>query len=167
MLLVSTLDYEFYTGTICEAHNTNQTIVYDDDDTVPVDLTNETWRLASSTMIHAMLEAAQCIDSDMPSVIEDMLQYFGNKPFLHPQAQCFPQYAFTHAYSTEEIESKEIGDAITLSNVPTNANIIASHVFYKLEVLDNGSSGTQPGGNRTDDLCIWAHNYEDLVVKNH
>ena len=73
---------------------------------------------------------------------------------LH-QAQGLPTHITENAYNAEEKEFKKSCGVIHVSKLPRNANIISSHVLYKIENPDDGSKKCKariaPHGNRDQD----------------
>lgn len=68
-----------------------------------------------------------------------MLDMIGQKPFVFHHAQGFPQYVILNADQMEELELKKIFKCVPIFDVPTDANIISSHIVYKIKVEDDDS----------------------------
>lgn len=68
-----------------------------------------------------------------------MLEYFGNKQFMGYEATGFPQFALSNAYNYEEAEFTKTVECVSLTDVPENANVISSHVLYKININDDKS----------------------------
>lgn len=66
-----------------------------------------------------------------------ILLHFGNKPFLCHEAPCFPSYALLNAHDSEETPFKKTVTAVSLHDVPPNANSIGTHFIYKVKSVDN------------------------------
>lgn len=75
----------------------------------------------------------------MHTVLLELMNYFGNKPFLRHQAQVFPQFSLKSVCDLEEADSKKTAKMCPLSEMPHTANILSSHVIYKLKVDDDRS----------------------------
>lgn len=79
------------------------------------------------------------LSSIEPVVLQEMLNYFGNKAFMGHQAQGFPQFALVNAYNAEETIFKKTVKPVHISEIPPDANIISSHVIYKVKMNDDKS----------------------------
>ena len=64
---------------------------------------------------------------------------FNTKEFLIYQALELPQFVTQNANDTEKTSFKKIVEKLHNSKVPKNANIIFSHVLYKVKVKDDSS----------------------------
>ena len=77
---------------------------------------------------------------------------FGIKDFMLFQAQSLPAYVTQNAYDKEESSFKKIVKEIPLSEVPEGANVITSHVLYRVKICDDGShimkARIAPHGNK-------------------
>lgn len=80
-----------------------------------------------------------------------MFNHFGNRPFLRYQAQGFSSFPLLNDYQEEEEDFKKRVKVIAIANVPVNANVISSHVLYKLKINDEKmlklKAGISPHGN--------------------
>lgn len=81
----------------------------------------------------------------MQSVLYHVLEYFGNRPSLRYQAQGFPQFSLKTAYDVEKKNFKKTVKIVPISEVPARANIISSHVLYKLKTDDDLSLKLKAG----------------------
>lgn len=111
--------------------------MYNDGDIETIELLNETWRYASSAKLLSIDALSVHLDSEVPRVLDEMLAYFGNRPFLRHQAQAFPNYVPINAYNDEETEFKKAVKLTDLSDVPKDANIIASQTVYNIKTNDD------------------------------
>ena len=94
----------------------------------------ETPALQSSTVHHLpTLASNEQVD------FQSMFNHFGNRPFLMSQAQGFPQACIINAYKREEESFKHTVRVVTRDTVPSNANVISSHVIYKIKLNDDNS----------------------------
>lgn len=55
------------------------------------------------------------------------------------RAQSFPSVPLLNAYNTKEDEFAKTVKTMPIEEVPTNANVISSHVIYKVKVRDSKS----------------------------
>ena len=60
---------------------------------------------------------------------------FGYKEFTMHQSQSLPSFVMLNAYRAEEEFFLKIVQKCHVSNVPTSANVIKSHVIYKVKNL--------------------------------
>lgn len=83
-----------------------------------------------------------------------MAEHFGNKQFMRFQAQGFEQYPLRNAYEKEEGEFYKTIKVVPISELPTDANIVNSHVLYKVKHNDDQSlklkARIAPHGNEDD-----------------
>lgn len=73
----------------------------------------------------------------MQHVLKEIMDQFVNKPFLRHQAQAFPQFSLAAAYAQEENDFTKSAKTVPLCEIPSTANIISSHVLYKIKVNDD------------------------------
>lgn len=66
-----------------------------------------------------------------------MLNYFGNRTFMRHGVQVFLHYSIEDAYNVEKTEFKRTCRSIPILDVPTDANLVLSHVLNKGKVLDD------------------------------
>ena len=70
-------------------------------------------------------------------------------------AQGLPGYVLQRAYKREEAIFKQTAKCVPISSVPADANVISSHVIYKVKLLDDNSlqmkSRIAPHGNKDHD----------------
>lgn len=131
----------FYPGTVSSITGGKHSIDYDDGDTECVDMANdEVWRFCNE---HSTVQAATGsiveIQSSEQADLVIMLDHFGNKPFLGHMAQGFPSYLLQNAFEAEQLEFKNTVRVVARDDVPSDANIISSHVIYKTKVSDDES----------------------------
>lgn len=134
------IDNQYYIGTVAEISDENvYTVHYDDSDIEHLpDMSKENWRFSSSAMLQAM-SASTSVTSTEEETLNKMLDHFGNKPFLRYRAQGFPSFPLLNAYKAEEDEFKKTVKKVPIEDVPKNANVISSHVIYKVKVKDDKS----------------------------
>lgn len=133
------LDNAFYPGSVVGKQDNHKTVVYDDGGIEKLDFTNETWRFESTAVLSAYSSSSFKVQSVMQDVLNDMLNYFGDKLFLRHQAQAFPQFRLRSAYELEEADFKKMIKLHPIADLPNHANLISSHVIYKLKVNDDSS----------------------------
>ena len=111
---------------------------------------NETWR---PLQINPMKIAS--ISSIHDEALEFYLKAFAHKEF---QARGLPQHPVWNAYRDEESKFLRTVRKISMEKIPRNANVITSHVIYKVKVNNDGSLKmkfrTAPQGNRDKDRNI-------------
>ena len=134
------LDNAFYPGVVTDIDNGHHQIQYDDGDKETLEISNETWRFSDHdySVQNAVACAVELFSSEQ-SDLKPMFEHFGNKPFLAYQAQGFPSYMLHNAYHEEEESFKRTVRVVARSTVPSNANVISSHVIYKIKVNDDES----------------------------
>lgn len=85
-------------------------------------------------------------------VLTSFVDTFGHKDFMKFQAPGLPSFPLSNAYEKEEESFKDTVEAIPISQVPDNANVITSHVIYKVKTNDDGSfkmkARIAPHGNK-------------------
>lgn len=134
------LDNQYYNGTVANISDNNVfTISYDDGEVEELpDMSKENWRFSSSAMLHAM-SATNLVVSNEGEILNQLLEYFGNKPFLRYRAQGFPTFPLLNAYNSGEEDFKKTVKTVPIDEVPKDANVISSHVIYKVKVNDDKS----------------------------
>lgn len=95
------------------------------------------------------------LSSTEKEALQSYYDQFNSKEFLLHQAQGLPQFVTQNAYSIEEINFKKIFKEVHFSDIPADANIISSHVLYKVKVNDDNSlmmkARIGPHGNKDRD----------------
>lgn len=80
-----------------------------------------------------------------------MLTHFYKKPFMWHKAPGFPQHALLNTYGKEEASFKETVSRVLLGYVRPTANVMCSHVIYKVNVADDNvlslKASIAPHGN--------------------
>lgn len=66
-------------------------------------------------------------------------QRFKNKEFLRSHAEGLQTFLIQNAFQREEESFKKHVKEVHVSQVPSNANVVSSHVLYKVKKLDNDS----------------------------
>ena len=86
---------------------------------------------------------------------ENLLLYkdrFKSKEFLRHHAQGLPSSVIENAYTAEEDSFLQNCERVHYSDVPANANVVSSHVIYKVKDLDDHSlhckARIAPHGNK-------------------
>ena len=148
------LDNEFYPGvvTAIDGGNDYRTVHYKDGDIEKLNMTQETWRYTDPDPASASTVE---LTSNYDNVIKMFYKRFGHKDFLAYQAEGLPSFPLINAYVDEESKFKDNVRVIDMSEVPRNANVITSHVLYKVKANDDGSMKMKariaPHGNKDKD----------------
>lgn len=124
----------YYSGQVSTVENGRHTILYKDGDVEQLDLSEEAWRFCSANTNSRTIST---VESDLPKVLSSMLEYFRNRFFMRRETQGFPLYSLHHAYKIEETDLKETCTALPVSEAPSDANVIFSHVLYMVKVMDD------------------------------
>ena len=100
--------------------------------------------------------------TELSSIDQEALQLyfcrFGSKEFLLNHADGLPTFVTANAFKAEEERFLKECKVVPRSNVPKNANVIRSHVLYKMKERDDGSL--------TCKARIVPHGNEDSEKKN-
>ena len=116
-----------------------------------MNLNDEIWRYTNDNSLHA--NATELISNEQ-SDLSEFQKFFGHKDFLKFHAQGFPSYILQRAYKREEAAFMKTVKCVHISAVPPNANIISSHVIYKVKLKDDGGlemkSRIAPHGNKDE-----------------
>lgn len=145
------LENQYYPGHVASIDGETQmfNINYDDGDQETVNLSDEVWRFQGPDAVHGNIAELQSNE------VEDLQKYysfFGHKEFMSHQAEGLPRYLLWNAYNDEELKFKETVRDIMSATVPENANVITSHVIYKVKLNDDGSfkmkARIAPHGNK-------------------
>lgn len=125
------IDKIYYSGTVQAIENRKHTISYNASNQKRFNIANKPCPFASNAVLQAISAQSVRIQSDLPAVLDKLLQYFGSRPFLQQEALCFPIFALQQFYFVAKIDFKKTVQSTLLSEVPGNAKTIPSHVFYK------------------------------------
>jgi len=151
------IDSTFYPGVVSSISDENGmfNISYDDGDEETLDLSNETWRRVASEEPLAANKTQLALNELMSSEqdeIDAYFQAFGQKDFLLHHAQGLPTFPIKNAFDKEEELFTKNVRLVHVNDVPKNANIITSHVIYKVKINDDGSKKMKariaPHGNK-------------------
>lgn len=66
-------------------------------------------------------------------------QMFKQKEFILSQSQGIPTSVTANAYENEQTKFLQTCKRVHVSQVPSNSNVISSHVLYKIKQLDDDS----------------------------
>lgn len=152
-----TMDNMYYPGTVSQITESGEHVInYDDDDVETLTLSNETWRFKpSQSSLNAALGNFCTLPSDEQRILKEIMDVFGNKPFMGHQAQGFEQFPIVNAYRKEEDEFTKNVEVVKRSSVPPGSNIISSHVIYKVKMNDDATlklkARIAPHGNEDSD----------------
>ena len=75
--------------------------------------------------------------SSEQEMLRDYQERFNSKEFLLSHAQGLPTSVTQNAYSAEECSFLANCECVHISRVPSTANVISSHVLYKIKELDD------------------------------
>eukprot|EP00178_Gracilaria_changii_P001336 TRINITY_DN1187_c0_g1_i1.p1 TRINITY_DN1187_c0_g1~~TRINITY_DN1187_c0_g1_i1.p1 ORF type:complete len:639 (-),score=88.06 TRINITY_DN1187_c0_g1_i1:5196-7112(-) len=177
------LDDAYYPGTVSRftSRTGMHTIRYDDGAKEVLDLKKETWRYAetpSSTAPHEdasptalttePASEAQPLQSsevqltpgqDLERIEQQTVSLFydvlGSKEFMLHESHGLPHFVTQNAYNKEQHAFMKTVRQIPVDAVPEDANVIHSHVFYKIKKCDDGSfvlkARIAPHGNEDRD----------------
>jgi len=150
----------FFPGKVAELNEENgkHHIIYDDGDVEDIFLKDEVWKLADSTAIvnanKVDLLPGTELSSIEKSVVDQYWNLFRSKEFLIWDAQGLPRFITHNAYRKEEDSFVETVKKVHVSDIPEGANIITSHVLYKVKLRDDGTKMIKariaPHGNKDD-----------------
>jgi len=145
------LEKQYYPGTVVsiDADTEKFNIDYDDGDKETLDLTNQVWRYQGSEALHGNIAELR---SNETEDLQKYYDFFAHKEFMAHQAEGLPRYLLWNAYNDEESKFKETVRDVMALDVPENANVITSHVIYKVKLNDDGSfkmkARIAPHGNK-------------------
>jgi len=164
------LDNTYYSGSLVSYnHETGKHhVLYDDGQEEDCNFKDEVWKPLDESEIspnstlssnEVLLTPGTELSSVEKETIESYYDLFGSKEFLLHHAQGLPSFVTVNAYKKEEENFVKTVKKVYISDVPKDANIISSHVLYKVKVLDDGSKLVKariaPHGNKDsmkDDL---------------
>ena len=81
----------------------------------------------------------QLLSSHEQTALKEYMRRFGSKEFLLHQAEGLSSWVTQNAYDAEQSKFLQSVRRVHISHVPRNANIIRSHVLYKVKSLDDNS----------------------------
>jgi len=153
------IEKQFYPGVVnsFDEESGKHLINYLDGDTEDLNLSDEIWKLIppgrnAVSANQATLQIINELDSLEPKAIQTFFKVFKFKEFLFHHAQGLPQFILQNAYRSEEDSFKKTVRMIHVTKVPQSANVISSHVLYKVKKLDDGSMKMKariaPHGNK-------------------
>lgn len=103
-------------------------------------------------MISAQFGGFPSMKTNASDVLQSMMDTIDQKPFMFHHAQVFPQYVILNAYQPEKLEFKKVFKCVPVVDIPSDANIISSHIVYKSKVEDEESlrlkARIEPHGNK-------------------
>ena len=128
-------------------------INYDDGDTEVLDIANEVWwTLQSSQVIIFDISSIQC------EALDAYFKMFDHKDFMLHHVEGFYPHPVWNAYLEEEFKFMKTVREVPINDVPKNANVITSHVIYKIEANEDGTfkmkARIAPDGNKDRDRHI-------------
>lgn len=125
----------YYPGTITEIDDQDRHVItYDDGDIESLTMDNEQWRYTASA---STVSGLKTLTSNSEHTLSQLLETFGNKPFMLHHAQGFCQAPLIDAYKLEEDSFKQTVREVHRDNIPQHANIISSHTIYKIKINDD------------------------------
>jgi len=152
------LEQKFYPGVVHEidTDELKHHINYLDGDKEMLNLNDEIWRtlpdIGSNAINGNQVKIVNELSSLEPNAIQVYFDVFKFKEFLFYHAQGLPQFVVQNAYKCEEDSFRKTVRSVHVSNVPQNANVISSHVLYKVKKMDDGSMKIKariaPHGNK-------------------
>jgi len=159
------IDDQYYPGTVASFNDATGkfAINYNDGEKENLRLQDETWRFSvDDTPIPGVIasnEIELTPGQDLKSVerqaVGEYFKCFGNKEFMLYQAQALPPFITQNAYDKEENAFLKTVRPVHVSEIPERANIITSHVLYKVKNCDDGTqimkARIAPHGNKDCD----------------
>jgi len=157
------LDDKYYGGKVAGYNNDTDKhdVTYDDGEKECLNLSTEQWRFANTSDEDALanndieLAPGSELTSIEAEAVDRYFQVFGNKDFMLHQAQGLPPFVTQNAYMAEEESFLKTVRHVNLEEIPQGANIISSHVLYKVKDRDDGTriikARIAPHGNKDAD----------------
>ena len=150
------LEEEFFPGTVSayDAFNKIHTVSYNDGDVEELDMSKEDWRYTSTALEANNIEVSPCseLSRTEKESVEMFYKVFEHKEFSLTAAQGLPSHTTENAYKKEENKFMRTVRLVPTSQVPKDANIITSHVIYKVKSSDEGDyylkARIAPHGNK-------------------
>ena len=146
----------FYAGKVSniDAIETSYKIDYYDGNLETLNLTTEIWKCTSGTALcsNYVQMKNQEVHRIEQSVLQNYVKAFGHRDFMSYQAQGLEFFSLKNAYVKEEVFKKTVR-MVHKSKIPKDANIILSHVIYKVKINDDGSQKLK--------AHIASHGYKD------
>jgi len=146
------LEGEYFPGKIMKYNEDSGThhVKYDDNDEETLNLSTETWKAIETNQVS--LKELKSLSAE---ATEKYFNNFGYKTFLLHETQGLPGYVIDNAYSKQEESFMEQVRSVPIGKVPRNANVISSHVIYKVKLNDDGTKEIKariaPHGNKDRD----------------
>lgn len=136
------LDDTLYPATVAsiDYDDNKVNIDYTDGQKESLNMTDEVWRYTETTTVNNVQIPERAVKSSKQDVLGRFITEFGHKEFMQFQAQGLPSFPLSNAYKEEEDTLKRTVQMVHISKVPKDANIITSHVIYKVKPNDDGSS---------------------------
>lgn len=157
------LEDAYFPGVIASIdENGLSNVLYDDGDEETLDLTKETWNALNENETATQPDAVTSNDvvlapgKELTSVSRDAIEMYYNQfkhsEFLLNHAEGLPEFVTQNAYAKEESSFLANAEKVHVSNVPKDANVITSHVLYKVKQVDDGTkilkARIAPHGNK-------------------
>lgn len=150
------LDDTYYPGKVTSIEDDGRcTIEYDDEVRETLNMVDEVWRFEQQSVNASTLGVIKTLTSNEQEVLSSMMEQLGQRPFLLHHAQGFEQSVLHNAYEREEQKYIATVKRVQRRQVPRDANIVSSHVVYKIKVEDDDSlplkARIAPQGNEDSD----------------
>lgn len=132
------LDNQYYPGIFSGSSDDQHRLKYDDRDTESLNLKEGTWRYEkgfSSSSVYPWKH----LESNSNQVTSKRFKALCSKNFIPHHVQGFEKALIIDTYDVEEREFVKHASKVPVVDVPTNYNVIYSHVLYKLKVNANKS----------------------------
>lgn len=125
---------KFYDGMTTEITNDGRHVVtYDDNEVHTLNIPEESWRFILDDSIHGNTAELQLCSNEQ-LILNGMLSNVGKKPFMWRQAHAFRQHALKKAQKRAVNAYANSVKRVPRRSVSKDANIISSHVLYKIKV---------------------------------
>lgn len=141
---------EHYPGTVQHKHRDGFiTVNFDDGYINRINPAEEDWTFQYESDTDSTIKSSSSkIERDSgplsimniePDVVRGLLNHFGNKSFMRHEAQGFEQCVLDKSFSDEEETFLKNVKVIFRADLPSDANVVNSHVLYKVKHNDDGS----------------------------
>lgn len=97
------MDKTYYPCVVAEQWNGSQTNEYDDAGIMTLKFELDVWHYSSTAQLFSKCASFTRPETNAPSIIDSMLDYFGNNFSFKCHAEAFPSHVLFNSYRVEEL----------------------------------------------------------------
>lgn len=104
-------------------------------------MSEEVWKYTPDNILNSnnIKLSSNEVQRSEQDVQQNYVRAFGHRDFMSCQAQGLDSFPMHNAYDKEEESFKKTVQMVHVSDMPLDANVITSHVIYKVKNNDDGT----------------------------